>query len=313
MNNPEVNNKDQPEQPALSGQPTAAEWVLECEHLPEGKVILQGPVVIGRGGDCDLVIAEPYLSRRHVSIQVSEGCLQVQDLGSANGTYINGERISQGEAATGDEIRLDQLVFKVVGPDPAGPEATQLRDPEATALHAVADQEGTALLAGAVEEQGRTRLIDVPQAYLVGEHAGSEIRFELKAGVNRIGRAPDNEVSLNQPSVSFRHAELIEQQGQWTLTDLNSTNGTFVNDSRVETASLASGERLRFGEVECSFFRECPPGGQPARHSGSGSPAVGNSRRNKPWWLKLLLILLFLGSCGAGVWLLMQQGILPGS
>jgi len=307
MDNPEINNQA-PAEPVQSGQPKASEWALECERLPEGRVAIDKPVVIGRGADCDLVIAEPYLSRRHVAIEVADGCLKVEDLGSANGTYVNGERVSLGEVRAGDEIRLDQLVFTVIGPPSAAADSTQLRDPEATALHAVADPEGTALLAGVAEEHGHTRVISVPQACLVGEHTGSELRFELKAGQNRIGRALENEVSLTDPSVSSRHAELVEQQGQWILTDLNSTNGSFVNGSRVDSTPLEAGDRLRFGQVELTFVREFPPGSESA---GAAPATTGRRRRATPWWLKLLLLLLFLGACGAGALLLLQQGSWP--
>lgn len=50
-------------------------------------------IVIGRGTDCDLVIKDAKASRRHCQLTRSEGGFRLEDLGSKNGTYVNGERI----------------------------------------------------------------------------------------------------------------------------------------------------------------------------------------------------------------------------
>lgn len=76
---------------------------------------LQGPTVsIGRASDCSIPIKDRYLSRRHAEIIAVEGAWVLKDLGSANGTYINGNRVERDhKLKTGDRIRLGdtELVF----------------------------------------------------------------------------------------------------------------------------------------------------------------------------------------------------------
>src|SRR5215212_891389 len=76
---------------------------------------LQGPTVsIGRASDCSIPIKDRYLSRRHAEIIAVEGAWVLKDLGSANGTYINGNRVEHDhKLKTGDRIRLGdtELVF----------------------------------------------------------------------------------------------------------------------------------------------------------------------------------------------------------
>ncbi|MEN6641704.1 MAG: FHA domain-containing protein [Armatimonadia bacterium] len=79
-----------------------------------------------------------------------------------------------------------------------------------------------------------------------------------------IGRAAGpNSVQLDDVGVSARHATLEHVNGQWLLRDLQSTNGTFVNEQRVSVAEVHDGDRIRCGGVELVFRPLAPrTGGQ---------------------------------------------------
>lgn len=65
-----------------------------------------------------------------------------------------------------------------------------------------------------------------------------------------IGRDLANELCIDDPTVSSRHARLAFRQGQWWVDDLHSTNGTFINSESVTTPLvLASGDERRLGQV----------------------------------------------------------------
>lgn len=74
-------------------------------------------LTIGRGKDCDLVFPGTHLSRQHLAVTLHEDHLELEDLNSANGSFINEKRIQTGRAVPGDKIRLDVYTFRVVGPN----------------------------------------------------------------------------------------------------------------------------------------------------------------------------------------------------
>jgi len=78
--------------------------------------VIGQPVTVGRLAVCDIAIQEPTLSRCHVRLSPTADGMLVQDLGSTNGTFINGRRISQWIAHPGDELRLDCLRFLIEQP-----------------------------------------------------------------------------------------------------------------------------------------------------------------------------------------------------
>ncbi|HEY6770917.1 MAG TPA: FHA domain-containing protein [Solirubrobacterales bacterium] len=92
---------------------------------------VHGELVLGREhATADLVIPDPGVSRRHARVVTHNGGVIVEDLGSSNGTYVNGERISGPvELGTGDEVQLGQTVLGVQG----GTTATAVMPPGAPA------------------------------------------------------------------------------------------------------------------------------------------------------------------------------------
>jgi DNA-binding CsgD family transcriptional regulator len=74
-------------------------------------------------------------------------------------------------------------------------------------------------------------------------------RFFLRDAVSLLGRSDDCDIIIEAPSVSRRHARLAVRESTVIVTDLGSTNGTFVDDQPVHRAEAQSGQRLRFGNV----------------------------------------------------------------
>lgn len=93
-------------------------WSLRAQTGPDSgeTMTVPGKMVIGRSSDCDLSIFDPGLSRRHAELELIGDRLLIRDLGSANGTYVNEERVTEKELADGDQIRFDRLMFTVNAP-----------------------------------------------------------------------------------------------------------------------------------------------------------------------------------------------------
>ena len=77
-------------------------------------VDVDAPMVIGRGGDCELSIVDTYLSTRHARVSFDDGELTIEDLGSTNGTYVNQELVSgRMFLERGDIVQVGGVLFEV--------------------------------------------------------------------------------------------------------------------------------------------------------------------------------------------------------
>jgi FHA domain len=81
-----------------------------------------------------------------------------------------------------------------------------------------------------------------------GTQAGREI--ELKEGLNRIGRNPENDIAIPEPSLSGFHCEIQVAEIATSIRDLNSTNGTFINQKQINRGVLQRGDLLTLGEID---------------------------------------------------------------
>ncbi len=157
---------------------------------------------IGRG-EGGIVLADLQVSSRHARVVCRGDGWCIEDVGSRNGTYVNGQRIAGAVALRGGErIRIGEteLVFAC---DNGAPPANALRI------------------------------------------------SQLMDGIPRIiGRAPDSFIRIDEAVVSRHHARLSCEGGRIVLTDLNSSNGTYVNGQRITRAVVSTGDRIRIGATE---------------------------------------------------------------
>lgn len=85
-----------------------------------------------------------------------------------------------------------------------------------------------------------------------GAEAGS--RFELSNDITRLGRHPDSEIFLDDITVSRRHAEVQRTAEGYAIADSGSLNGTYVNQERVDRATLRHGDEVQIGKFRLVFF-----------------------------------------------------------
>ena len=130
---------------------------------------------IGRRPDCDLRIPLTDVSRKHCRLKLDAAGLQVSDLGSSNGTWVNGRRVSEEDLDPGDTLRIGPVKFIVQidgepaldGPPPAG----RAEDP----LSDTADAAGEGGEGGAADESLALRPTAAAE---VGDEGGSELRID---------------------------------------------------------------------------------------------------------------------------------------
>jgi len=90
-------------------------------------------------------------------------------------------------------------------------------------------------------------------------------RFNIPNGRSTLGRDNQNDIIINDDSVSLVHARLIEKEGQFRVMNLLSTNGTWVNTKKVTDSALQNGDSVCFGDTEFLFQQK------PVDPSSSGS------------------------------------------
>lgn len=114
---------------------------------------------------------------------------------------------------------------------------------------------------------------------------GSESTFELPEDRTTVGRVPENLLQIADDSVSSSHAEITFEDGNFTVRDLGSTNGTFLNDEPIESSVLNNGDALRFGSVSTTFISQAETVAAPAptpvatTSQPTAAPSPSTSRR----------------------------------
>lgn len=129
----------------------------------------------------------------------------------------------------------------------APPSPTQERGPEVSAP----PPESTVYIPApeaeiVAEETGATVALAMPQL-LVQTPEGVRQEFQLKAQVTTIGRSPRNDICIAEASISRQHAEVFLSARGYSIRDLGSNNGVFVNGQKVLKQLLASGDVIELG------------------------------------------------------------------
>ena len=343
--------------------------------LPTGDVfdreITQTETQMGKGPRNDIVVADPAVSAAHAMIRIENGEYVVNDLGSRNGTFINGERIiAPRPLKHGDVIGmgLSKITFRLgnhsetgaidvteIIPPPMPPPLTEdslaaaaiaeglvnsgdierlrggdaggrrlyralfedglaneqsLRDLMSRTFHIptidlasaqvdksvveklsartardrlllpAAEESGSVILAvadptdtGAVEEARRemgmpvqvrlataSEILDQVDRYygprLIGVlPSGEKLEYFITQHETEIGKAPHNQIVLSDPTVSNTHAILIARDTAYSMVDLGSRNGTFINGERLgaHAHTLRHGDAIQLGQTVLTF------------------------------------------------------------
>jgi pSer/pThr/pTyr-binding forkhead associated (FHA) protein len=246
--------------------------------LTDGREYSMGsePLVFGRDAASDVVVTSGDVSRRHAEIQVGTEGYVLMDL-SVNGTFVNGKRVGRSHLlARADVIRIgtDEFRFYAEAAPPAPPLAPRplpsegpLHTPTGASARLSDTMHGMPLSVPRDPiPTPPSASVSLPIASLLvrsGEMRGR--RLPITLAVVNVGRADYNDIVLADPSVSTTHAKLQRRDDVWVLTDLGSTNGTYVEGDPVtgETA-LTPGTTLRFGDVAALFEPHDQP--QPIGH-----------------------------------------------
>ncbi len=117
-----------------------------------GEVVLTPAkeIVVGRSSDLEMVLVEDMVSRRHARIYWENEQIQIEDLGSTNGTFVNGEKVRRANLKEGDRVLIGTSILKVVAADSGAAENARPQDLEVVASRQRTSQVRT--MSGAIDE-----------------------------------------------------------------------------------------------------------------------------------------------------------------
>lgn len=221
----------------LAHELTKTAWlVVEAGRLRGRQFRLDGPTVtIGRAEENSIgLFGDPGVQPRHAILERQGETYAIRNLAVQAGTIVNGARIETTTLADRDRIRIGgyELSFhERVGAHGASAPRHPAWTPAAPSPSAPAAAANEAYLESA---------------------AGERIALAASNRVT-IGRAVDNDIVINDASVSRHHAAIEVNGGGFRVIDLNSQNGCFVSGQRISEAPLSDGAAVRFGDAVYIF------------------------------------------------------------
>ncbi|MBI2571859.1 MAG: FHA domain-containing protein [Candidatus Schekmanbacteria bacterium] len=299
--------------PSQAGQ----SLVILCGDQLCGEQPLASDVMrIGREPANELVLEDAQVSRFHARI-VRDGCeWWVEDLGSSNGVFVDGERTERARLHHGWKLDIGQ--HRLIWRDPAERDSASgdeglpekftaqswereaasltaenaIRQPAAPKIMGMPSPDSEIGLEEKTEEAQLRSSEAEPQAtnppgkedpeelILVVEASGERMVFRRPAV--RIGRDEEADLRLAHESVSRDHLVIIRRPLCFSTQDLRSTNGTWINGNRVDHGTLRSGDELRVGEVRLLVERAAERRPAPVRMQQDPEEAAS------PWRLRLV-------------------------
>jgi pSer/pThr/pTyr-binding forkhead associated (FHA) protein len=216
------------------------------------------PAKIGRKSDCQIVLEERNVSRNHAQIVLKEDQYYIEDLRSTKGTILNGEKVEEKDLHTGDIIEIGDYKLHFNSGNPED-ERTILDTDEETIL-----EDGTEL------DEDRTLFYEEPEAKLViikSDTLEDEIIIETDEII--LGRDETVDVTIDDKRLSREHCKIFMEDNNHVISDLGSSNGTFVNGQKITTQHvLENGDRIQVGSNILEFCVERPGIVQKKTHKG---------------------------------------------
>jgi pSer/pThr/pTyr-binding forkhead associated (FHA) protein/thioredoxin reductase/formate hydrogenlyase subunit 6/NADH:ubiquinone oxidoreductase subunit I len=264
-----------PQVPMPAREPTR-HYLEVFEGAPPQKVELftNQPVTVGRLPTSSIVLVDPYCSGQHCEIKLTPDGPVLTDIGSRNGTFVSPagtelklpfntpKLMRPNEAFRIGAVKMRVLVIQPHAPEtehkqaivaiPQPPPQEPLSRPTPSSKRLVMD----AAAAMSVRSESELPAAQLPKSlrgaklkFVAGPRAGTALEeVPLEKTHISIGRRDDNDITIDDRTVSTRHCIIVAEERGFVLYDHGSTNGTFVQGERVRGERvLVNGELVRIG------------------------------------------------------------------
>lgn len=217
--------------------------------------IAKSQIWLGREPSCDIIFESDavMVSRKHAEITNQNGNYLLTDNNSFNGTLVNGQRITaQTPIYHNDEIQLGVggPIVKFNSPTRIAPKGASLAGQRAVAPSQIAP----AAALDALENLGSKTMVanigSISQKISLDDSSQPTLLMSLTFGSKQeliIGRAEENDIVLDGLQISNRHARLVQSNSGIAVEDFNSTNGVYINGTRVSRQNIFPGDHVQIG------------------------------------------------------------------
>lgn len=221
-----------------------AELLIKLGDAIQNKYIFDKDMVtIGRAKDNDIILENLSVSRNHVRIKHENEEYFIVDLNSANGTYVNGIKITKTALSDNDVVAVGKyrLIFVNKGLD------------DQQKIFDLSAEEKTMVIQGTAPNAKLTVL------------KGKELskKFSLEKDEVTLGKGKDCAIVINDMFIGKHHATIKKKGNRYYLYDTGSWRGTQVNGETISEIPLMDGDLIKIGswELEFSFTKEDQVGG----------------------------------------------------
>ena len=202
---------------------------------PPGRIEVQPPsAIVGRDPASPIPLQDPLVSWRHAEITIAGQHVYVRDLGSATGTWVNGQAVTTPKAVRdSDRIRIGQT--------------------ELTVRIVSADGARVSVAASSMQKAGTGE----PKPHLeVRTGRAMGLSFELVIDLITLGRDPASSIRLDDESIDWRHAWIRKSPRGWELADAESHGVTKRNGQVLvpnQWVPMTPGDTIELGEVQMTY------------------------------------------------------------
>ena len=210
---------------------------------PEQEYLLaKANVSLGRANTNDIILNDVRISRSHARLECDAASVTLVDMGSSNGTRVNGVQVERAILKPGDTLSLGSQQLKYQVEDPSVDLGMTMIDTQVQ-LDQTINQE---FLPVEINETSHPNLVVFT--------SDKTWRIDLDdLDQAMIGRDESCAVSIEAPNVSRKHAEVQRKGDAFVLQDLGSANGTVVRGQKVQQHILSDGDVFRIGPAQIIF------------------------------------------------------------
>jgi pSer/pThr/pTyr-binding forkhead associated (FHA) protein len=215
--------------------------------------LAKGELTIGRNPTNDILIDNAGVSRRHAVIKMSGERFTVEDLGSANGTFVSGQKITSHELKDGDEIQVlkHRLVFRI-------PKEAAVPKLE---IDADVGQKTMFIDSAAIAQAAAGKAIGKPESVAPRLRPclilPDRRKMPLESEEITLGTGPDCKIQVSGMFVAKLHARIVpEKEGQFKILHVAGLAGTRVNGEKISERVLKHGDEIEIGKQKLLFRLE---------------------------------------------------------